>query len=40
MIISYLSKVEISGLAFFAFMYSERGNTNETGNYQYEQKRT
>jgi hypothetical protein len=38
MIISYLSKIEISGFAFFAMFNSKGGMNNETGDYQYEQK--
>lgn len=40
MIISYLSKVEISGFAFFAMIYSKGGNGNATGDYKDEQEGT
>ena len=38
MIISGMSKVEISGFAFFVMIHSKGGNTNETGDYQDEQE--
>jgi len=40
-IISYLSKVEISGFVFFAIVYySEGGKANEPGDYHHEQEKT